>query len=240
MQALLDLADHGMSHYKVEELITKISSDRKLRADLQATWNRHAYPERSMTYAQAAIQQTLYTLTPEAYMVLGLLGMYCHQSGLIQVRYDDIVTATGIKRTTCRASLTELRDCGALTVAVPSKRHAAPIYRVNPALYHKGTRRTSAAADFAAGLDIPAERYILNRELELIVETDTIHSGDLTYNTLRLVKPEEAKPDAPRPSRRRVSSAPDAPLPGQMSIDDFPDALPGSNDPAPDDFGSRM
>lgn len=218
LQALLDLQRLGYGVKSVNELIDTIGCDSKLRADLQKAWNGHAYPEKAMVYAQLGINQRLFTLSDAAYKVITLLGMYCHQSGLIQAKLDDICTAVRVGRTSAKAAITELRKCGALAVAVPSVRHAAPVYSVNPALINKGVRRMTDVTGFAAQLTIAPDDYILNREPELVVQTDVVRNPEIVYNRLYLVPPDEAKPAKKRPSRRKQAA--DVQLPGQMSIFD--------------------
>lgn len=219
LQALLDLTDRGMGTWKVDDLITRISTDPKLRADLQKAWNAHAYPEKTMVYAQLSIDQRLFTLSDAAYKIITLMGMYCHQSGgLIQAKLDDICAAVKVGRTSAKAAVAELRKCGALDIAVPSIRHAAPIYRVNPALINKGTRRNTDVSAFTAQLLINPSDYILNKDPELVVQTDIIRNADIVYNKLYLVPPDEAKPAKKRPSRRKQAA--DAQISGQMDIFD--------------------
>ena len=218
LQALLDLTDRGMGTWKVDDLITRISTDPKLRADLQKAWNAHAYPEKAMVYAQLGIDQRLFELSDAGYKVISLLGMYCHQSGLIQAKLDDICAAVKVGRTSAKAAVAELRKCGALDIAVPSIRHAAPVYRVNPALINKGTRRNTDVSAFTAQLSIDPGDYILNKDPELVVQTDIIRNADIVYNKLYLVPPDEAKPAKKRPSRRKKAA--DVQLPGQMDIFD--------------------
>lgn len=226
LQALLDLSDRGMDTMRVSELITRISTDAKLRRDLQAVWNAHAYPEKAMVYTQITIDQHLFTLTNPAYKLITMLGMYCHQSGLIQVKIEDMGKAIGIGQTSAKQAKAELIECGALTVAVPSVRHEPAIFRVNPALINKGRRKKSDAADFAASLTIAPEDYILNRKIALLAQTNTIHTNEFAYNRLYMITPEEAaaKTVKSRPSKKKRSKASD-PMPGQMTFEDFPELM---------------
>lgn len=218
LQALLDLTDRGMGTWKVDDLITRISTDPKLRADLQKAWNGHAYPEKSMVYAQLGIDQRLFALSDAAYKIITLMGMYCHQSGLIQAKLEDICSAVQIGRTSAKAAIAELRKCGALTIAVPSVRHAAPVYSVNPALINKGVRRKTDVSGFTAKLKIDPADYIFSQEPELVVQTDVVRAPEIVYNRLYLVPPDEAKPAKKRPSRRKQAA--DVQPPGQMNIFD--------------------
>lgn len=222
LQALLDLADRGMQTWRVGDLITKISTDPKLRADLQAAWNAHAYPDKALVYAQLAREQRLFTLTEAAYKVIGLLGLYCHQNGLIQARMDDISTTAGIGRSATKKAVKELLECGALQVERPSARHEAPIYRVNPALINKGVRRKADFRAYAAGLTITPDKYILNRPLELVIQTETVRDKEDVYNKMYLAPPGALKEPKPR-AKRTAGSKADEQLPGQLSFEDLPE-----------------
>lgn len=221
LQALLDLTDRGMGEWKVKDLVTRISTDPKLRTDLQKAWNSHAYPEKSLVYAQMGITQQLYGLSDAALRIITLLGLYCHQNGLIQARLDDICSAVAIGRSSAKKAITELCECGALVVAIPSAQHAAPIYCVNPALMHKGTRRKANIAAFEEGLAIDPKAYILNRRPSLVVQTDTVRTQALVYSRLRLVSETEIQTVKKHTSRKSKSKADDSQVPGQMTIDDF-------------------
>lgn len=220
LQALLDLADRGMGTWSVNDLITRIGSDPKLRADIQKAWNGHAYPEKSMVYAQLGIDQRLFTLSDAGYKVITLMGMYCHQSGLIQARLEDICSAVQIGRTSAKAAIAELRKCGALTIAVPSVRHAAPVYSINPALINKGVRRKTDVSGFTSQLKINPDDYLFNKDPELVVQTDVVKNSEIVYNRLYLVPPDEAKPAKKRPPRRKKQDLNEQ-LPDQMDICDL-------------------
>ena len=229
LQALLDLSDRGMGTMRVSDLITRISTDTRFRNDLQAAWNAHSYPEKSMTYAQLCIDQRLFALSDTAYKIVRLLGIYCHQSGLIQARLADICDAVGIKRTSAKQAIAELRSCGAIDIAVPSSRHDAPIYQVNPALINKGRRKKSDMSAYAAGLNIDPKQYLFNQELPLLVQTDVVRTADIAYNRLYMATADEVKNKAVaiRPSKRKRKAS--DPIPGQQTIqDDYPEALPNA------------
>lgn len=220
LQALLDAADSGYGTMTINQLIAKLSSDSKLRQDMQAKWDGHAYPDKSMVYAQLGIDQRLFTLSDAGYKLITLLGMYCHQSGRIQAKLDDICAAIKVGRTSAKHAITELRECGAITVDVPASRHAAPIYRVDPALVHKGVRKRSDVSDYVARLTIKPEQYILSRELDMVVQTDTVRSGATLYARMYLAPAK--RPDDAGPKRRKSKQSPqDAQIPGQMTLSDY-------------------
>ena len=228
LQACLDVKDAGYGGMTFDQMITRLSSDKRLAADLQAKWNAHAYPERAMTWAQLAKEQRLLTLSPDAIKVLTFYGMYCHQSTLLQVSYKDLSAATDIKDRSLRTAVKELIDAGCLRIERPSVRHAAPVYAVNPSIINKGTRRKSNASDFV-GKMTACRDYILQRELPLVVQEQTIYEdtpdgGKIAYNRIALATPGEAA-KMQQPKRRRKTD-PGEQLPGQMSVFDIPEALP--------------
>lgn len=221
VQAILDMMDRGMQTFKVAEAYTRLNSDTPLRTDLKKVWASHLYPEKSMVYAQLGMHQQLYSLSDAALRIIMLLGMYCHQSGLIQAKLDDICTAVSVGRSSAKKAITELCECGALIIKVPSAQHSAPIYRVNPRLMHKGARRKSCIADFESELSIPPEKYIFNQDPALVAKTDTVRTDTMTYARLQLVAfKAETQTAKKRPSRKKAAES-DSQIPGQMSIDDF-------------------
>ena len=232
LQALLDATDCGLGTLTIDQAITKLSSSSKLRTTLQAKWNAHAYPEKSMDWTQLVKAQQLMTLSDTALKLLAFMGMYAHQSTLLQVSYKDLVTFTGIKDRMLRTAVKELKDSGCIRVEKPSVRHAAPIYAVNPALISKGTRRKGKTLDFVERLD-GCQDYILRRSLPLLVQQETVYQdtpdgGRIAFNRLRPVPAEEAKPAGKARGKRQPKGGQ---LPGQMSLDDFPEVTNGKKYP---------
>lgn len=235
LQALLDLESNGMGTVTITDAITKLQSDHKLQADLQAQWNKHAYPKTSLVYTQVGIEQAVFSLSGSAYMISGLMGMYASTSGCIQIRNADICKIIKLSRNTVRDAISELTDCGAIMIEVPAIHHAAPIYRVNPALFHKGAHRNASMSDFVKSLTIDPENYILSRKFDLIIQTDTVRTETLTYNKFYLETPEIAESKRkPKKSQSRKSKK-TSPMPGQMMIADFPEFLPEGFLPEPED-----
>lgn len=231
LQAFLDARDSGLGTLTIDQAITRMSSDAKLRSALQAKWNAHAYPERVMEWAQLAKSQQLMTLSDEALKLLTFMGMYAHQSTLLQVSYKDLCTFTGIKKTRLRESIKELTDCGCIRIEKPSIRHAAPIYAVNPAIINKGTRRKTDASDFAAKIG-GCPDYILRRDLPILVQQETVYQdtsdgGKVAFNRLRPVLPGDTQTE--RKPRRASKGAPAnvQQIPGQMTFADFPEVFNG-------------
>lgn len=171
LQACLDIVDSGYGTMSVNDFVTKISTDPKLLKDMQAVWNRHTYPDKSIKWVSITKTDLLMTLSPNAMQVLVFLGMYCHQSTLIQVTYSVLSAITGIKPTKLREAVKELIGSGCIKVAKSSARHDAPIYAVNPALIKAGARAKKDSG-FTQGLHVAD--YILKRTPELIVQETTI------------------------------------------------------------------
>ena len=225
LQALLDLVSNGMGTVTINDAVDKIQSDHKLQKDLQTQWNKHAYPNKSLVYTQVGIEQAAFSLSQTEYMIAGIMGSYASTSGRIQIRNEDICKITRLSRNTVRDALNELARCGAVIVEVPSIHHEAPIYWVNPALYHKGAHRKASKSDFAKSLTIDPDDYILARKFDLVIQTDTIHTENLTYNRLYLETPEVVEAKQTKKSRSRKAKKTD-PMPGQMMVFDFPEVLP--------------
>lgn len=209
LQALLDLADSGHGTMTVDQMISRLSSDSKLRTAMQKKWDAHAYPEDAMEWAQLTKAQQLLTLSDTALKVLTCMGLYAHQSTLLQVSYRDLAVITEIKDRSLRTAIRELINTGCIRIEVPSIQHAAPIYSVNPAIINKGTRRKSAARAYNDKLD-GCQDYILQRTPKMLASEETIRQVQpdgrkLVYNRLRPVPPSNE----------------------QMSIEDFPEYLPG-------------
>lgn len=220
LQALLDATDSGLGELTIDAAITKLSGDPKLRAALQKKWNAHAYPNKSLVWTQLVKDQRLMTLTDPALKALAFMGMYCSQTGLIQVSRKDLTAATGVKSTTLTSALKELQDCGAIRVAVPAVRHAAPIYAVNPGICNKGTRRTGDKEAFEAHIvGAKGPSYLLNRELPLCVQEDTVYDGEMMYNRITMLRPEDVAARQAQAKQRRRSGDDNKPLDGQLSFD---------------------
>ena len=243
LQALIDLSDSGFAAM-ADPIITKISGDRKLQKDLQAKWDAHAYPEKSMVYAQLTITQALMDLSPQACKVLLLLGSYASLTGLVQVSYPTLETVTGIKRTMVREAVQELKDHGLIRIRVKPARHEPPIYCIDPGVIVKGSRRQSRATEYKSALiggGFPKDKYLLDVfSPSLVIKCDTVRSEDpdgepIRYNSLSLIPAAEAKKDpeptgtsasGKRADRRRRSKGesnmpePVVQIPGQVELND--------------------
>jgi len=135
------------------------------------------------------------SLSDTALKVLIFLGMYAHQSTLVQISYKDMSILTGIKLTQLRQAIKELIGAGCLRVDAPSVRHSAPIYAVNSAIINKGKRHNRKGS--TAGFATDPDRYLLKREPEMLVQQETVFRlgpGDTKtpYNRLRPISKEEA------------------------------------------------
>lgn len=245
LQALLDLKDcGGYGDMTLDHIVTKISGDRKLQKDLQAKWDAHAYPEKSMVYAQLTITQALMDLSPQACKILLLLGSYASQTGLVQASYPTLEAVAGIKRTMIREAVQELKNHGLIRVRVKPARHDPPIYCVDPGLISKGARRQSRSTEYKSALigdGFPKDKYLLDTYApSLVIKCDTVRSEDpngepIRYNTISLIPAAEAK-KVPEPTgtstsgkradkRRRSKGESNMPepvvqIPGQVELND--------------------
>lgn len=225
LQALLDLQTQGLGMLTIDDAVKTIHDDDNLQKTLQVYWDKHAYPNKALVYAQVGIEQAFYTLSDTAFKVINLLGMYAHPGGYIQAKTADICAVTRMSRNTVRDAINDLLECGAMIIAVPAVHHSAPIYRVNPALLHKGSRRDVSIRDFVASLDINPNQYILARQFDLVIQTDVVRTEDLVYSKLYLETPEEV---AKKRGRKKSKTKKSTIMPGQMTLEkDFPEFLPG-------------
>lgn len=235
LQALIDCEDAGLATMKVADLIVKINNDSQLRTSLQTTWNRHAYPETSMSFAQLTIGDYLMTLSDTELKLAIFLGLHCHQSGLIQISIPNLVSLTGIKRTTCLTALRSLQSCGAIRKWRTSSRHDANIWQVNPAFMLKGVRSNAKAHAYNAAISdaVKPEDYLLRRQRSLVAHERIVHDNAddgtrIAWNEVTAVAPGNTEePPASKPKRRpRKPVADDGDIPGQMTIEDYPAFMP--------------
>lgn len=197
---------------KVSELITKINEDEQLRSDLQARWNRHDYPDSSIVFAQLTIGDYLMVLSDTQIKLAIFLGMHCSQMGLIQISLADIVALTSIKRSSAQQALSALQQCGAIYKYRESKRHAAPIWLIDPAFMRAGKRSLRAEAKYKALIDgkIKPQDYLFQRQPELVAhkrrETEVEPDGTwIQWNDITPMRPEIA--DLAKKAKKKPSGA---------------------------------
>lgn len=240
IQVLLDLKDLGYG-MQVAPLLSLLEGNRKLQSDVQKKWNAHMYHEKDMVFMQMTLSQAYMTLSGDAVKLLVFLGNYAHQTGLLRVSQKDLEAATMIKRTMLRRALKELVEAGAIAVAVPSARHAAPVYMVNPDVIVKGNRK--ATRNFKSGAS-GAAQYLLNRQPELRVVSTTVNTGEMIFNDITVTTEKEPLEDAAtstKSSARKTNisrhnhtkSPSDGQDDGQqMTVYDYPELIPDDvNDP---------
>lgn len=141
IQALLDLQKRGYGACKLDDLLVQLGNDRKELTKLQAVWDGHAYPDKSLRFTKQAINDGLFQLSAPALMVLTFLGMHADRDGHIQVKQKDLAHYLGYKDRHMKTLFKELLDCGAIKVLIPSKAHKPAVYRVSSLLYNKGAGR---------------------------------------------------------------------------------------------------
>lgn len=212
LQALLDLKSGGHGDLTVDTLIQKISTDKKLADNLQAKWDAHHYPERSITFARMTIADEYMLLPDTALRVLILIGLRSHQSGLIQISRADLCALTGLKETAIKSAIKTLTECACIAVKVPAIRHTPPIYEINSKIFAKG-KQTLQNFDYSQCKD----GFLLTRTVEYKAAVATVHTKMLqpdntektiVYNRITVAKEKEL-PSAPTPdsSNKKISSS---------------------------------
>lgn len=214
LQALLDLKDGGHGDLTVDTLIQKISTDRKLADNLQAKWDAHHYPERSITFTRMTIADQYMLLSDTALRVLILMGLRSHQSGLIQISRADLCALTGLKETAIKSAIKTLTEHGCIAVKVPAIRHTPPIYEVNKKLFAQG-KPTLQNFDYSACKD----SFLLTKTVEHKTAVATVHTKavqppdgiekTIVYNRVTVAQKEKELPSAltPDSSNKKISSS---------------------------------
>lgn len=243
LQALLDLKDVGYGGVTVDSMIQRLQSDGKLDSALQDKWDSHAYPDKSITFTRMTIADQYMSLSDSALRILTLMGLRCHQTGLIQVSMADLATLTGLKTRATQSAVRELLRTGCISVKIPAVRHTPPIYEVNGELFRKGKPRQSHF-DYSA---CEKGGFLLTRSMEHTAAVSTIHtkqpSADdeksIVYARITVAtasqdtKKEPAKATTSTSSLHSSSNAVSIPT-GEPKVkshghgwDSYPDDLPG-------------
>lgn len=244
LQALLDLKDVGYGGVTVDSMIQRLQSDGKLDSALQDKWDSHAYPDKSITFTRMTIADQYMILSDSALRILTLMGLRCHQTGLIQVSMADLATLTGLKTRATQTAVKELLTTGCISVRIPAVRHTPPIYEVNRELFCKGKPRQSHF-DYSA---CEKRGFLLARSMEHTAAVSTVHmkqlSADgtektLVYSRITVATPsqdakKEPAKDSVSASSLHSSSNPTT-IPAKESKvkpqghgwDSYPDDLPG-------------
>jgi hypothetical protein len=175
LQALLDLKDVGYGGVTVDSMIQKLQSDGKLDSELQAKWDSHMYPDKAMTFTRMTIADQYMALSDSALRILTLMGLRCHQTGLIQVSVADLATLTGLKTRATQTAVKELLKTGCISVRIPAVRHTPPIYEVNGELFRKG-KPTKGRFDYSA---CEKGGFLLARSMEHTAAVSTVHTKQI-------------------------------------------------------------
>lgn len=210
LQALLDLKDVGYGGVTVDSMIQRLQSDGKLDSALQDKWDSHAYPDKSITFTRMTIADQYMTLSDSALRILTLMGLRCHQTGLIQVSMADLATLTGLKTRATQTAVKELLQAGCISVKTPAVRHTPPIYEVNGELFRKGKPRQSHF-DYSA---CEKGGFLLARSMERTAAVSTVHmkqlSADGTEKTIvyaRITVATAAQDTKKEPAKDSVSAS---------------------------------
>lgn len=197
LQALLDLEELGYKSL-VEDMIKILSENAKLQEDLTKLWNNRFYNDDSITWASVTINPALFKLSPEAWQVATLLGLYASQSGNIQITRSTIMAMTNIKKTALDNALKELKARGVIKVLVKHARHEAPVFQVNKKIICIGKRNKSS---FKPDSSYSANDSILTSDNQnfddLVVNTELVHTEiddrKVVYRKVKLQKKESQK-----------------------------------------------
>lgn len=194
LQALLDAQAAGLGTLTINSAIARLQADKKLRADLQARWNGHAYPNKAITWTRLTVSEVWQALSPEACKVGLLLGMYAGQNTLVQCSLPNVVKLTGLNRTAANMALRELRSAGVIAKFRQERQRVAPIYAVNPAVCKKGlvTQQGEAAYNrlLPPEAKMPVPEYAAS--LKTIRTSDDGGTEYYTYTQIIALSPEEA------------------------------------------------
>lgn len=194
LQALLDAQAAGLGTMTINAAIAQLQSNRKLAADLQARWNGHAYPNKSMRWTRFTVSEVWQALSPEACKVGLLLGMYAGQSTLVQCSLPNVVKLTGMSRTAANMALRELRNAGIIAKRREQRQREAPVYAVNPAICKKGLMSQQGEAAYNHLLPpeakMPVPEYVVN--VKTIRTSDDGGTEYYTYTQITALSPEEA------------------------------------------------
>lgn len=245
LQALLDLHDVGYGGLTVDALIQKLATDRKTADALQDKWDAHMYPEKSMTFTRTTIADQYMLLPDPALRVLLLMGLRCHQTGLIQVSISDLASLTKLKQRATQSAVKTLIDAGCISIKIQSVRHAPPVYEVNRAIFAKGKPLQNRFDYSKCGQD----GFLLTRTVEYATAVSTVHMKQPTddgadektivYNRITVATPaannekepsDTAMSDSSNTKDKVTTNIPKPPKPVKHKARDwstYPDDLPG-------------
>lgn len=141
-QGLIDLIDAGCGSLTINQALTKINHDTKLRADLGTQFNQRGYNDDRIKYSQISkdAENRLMKLSNSALKILIFLGLNCNQDGYISCKKNIINKVTGISIRAIPPLIRELKETCCIREAYPSVRHEPPIWQIDPGIIYCGKR----------------------------------------------------------------------------------------------------
>lgn len=161
IQALLDLINAGFEVDTLKEIVEKLNNNEDVRKTAMDVWNKRAYSEDSIQWAQLYKYDSLMNLTSNSIKLLIFLGLHSGQSGYVKVSVRTLCNMTKIDNDAITKSLQELRECGCIRYELEPKGSRPAIYQINPKVINIG--RKKSAFEHSNIEDI---NYILNRAYE--------------------------------------------------------------------------
>lgn len=184
LQMCLDLKARGYDKY-VDDLYNKLMHDRSFFNETDRIWKSHGRPDSSITYVQRTIQCGCEYLSPHATKILDILGCAAGNPGYVQVSLPDLVYVSNMTRSMVQKALKELKDCGAIRVALSASRHDAAIYEINPHIMCVGSSTNEGRKKNYTPEGVSAEMNITNREPTYCVDFLTSKKLKLKHAIIR-------------------------------------------------------
>ncbi len=241
IQALLDIKAVGVKTDLVDQLLESIN-DPQIMHDLQMRWNRHAYPDRSISFVKMGINPGLLDLPSMALRILIVLGQLMCQTGMISVTSDDLAELMSVRKASVLEHLKLLENRGFLAVVRKGRSHQPAVYVINPVVLTVGHHSNQTTLFQSCKKNNLRDSAYPDG---LIIETVTSRQEDgsaIRYNKVYIGQHEKspqgghpAGSSAPKTDQSRQpqditirpkSSRHQDQIDGQMTIEDFLDNLP--------------
>lgn len=164
IQGLIDLMAVGFKVDTIKALIEELNSSTAsdMRRSAQEIWDKRAYSDDTIKWAQLSILDGLMTLSAPALKILMFFGLYSGQTGFVKINYPTIKKITGMTNTAIQKAIKELIACGCVRYEVTPKGSRTPIYQVNQGVINIGRKN----GVFKKSKTIKDKDYILTRTLE--------------------------------------------------------------------------
>lgn len=164
VQGLIDLMAVGFKVDTIKALIEELNSSTasNMRKSAQEIWDKRAYSDESIKWAQLSILDGLMTLSAPAIKILMFFGLYSGQTGYMKINYPTIVKLTGMTDKAIKKAIDELIDCGCIRYEVAPRGSRTPVYQVNQGVINIGRK----SGIFEKSKTIKDKDYILTKTLE--------------------------------------------------------------------------